>query len=203
MCMARVGTCTAKKETTLSHTNTHLLTVLWMPTILDHSVFVTPLNPNKPLPLTDAQRLTRGYCGLIQRKSTVKHNNTKRWHTQCWWKIGLTDWLLPCWQTAGSISESKSVKGLAFVFGTCLSGPEEHSEKEGEDKDTLFCPHCVQSAERDVEYQNDPEVEEVLSHQHSILVLHDPLQVDWTSLICFILVQVHHFQWSFLDFYGH
>lgn len=73
--------------------------------------------------------------------------------------------------------------GVAFVFGTCLSGPEENSEKEGEDKNTVFCPNCVQSAERDVEYQNDPEVEEVLSHQHSILVLHDPLQVDRTSLI--------------------
>lgn len=68
-------------------------------------------------------------------------------------------------------------------FGTCLSGPEEPSKKEGKDKNTLFCPHCVQSAKTGVKYQDDPKVEEVLSHQHSILVLHDPLQVDCTSLI--------------------
>lgn len=67
----------------------------------------------------------------------------------------------------------------------------------------LVLPHCVQSAERDVEYQNDPEVEEVLSHQHSILVLHDPLQVDCTSLIwsslykCIILIG--HFWTHFTD----
>lgn len=55
------------------------------------------------------------------------------------------------------------------------------ARRKGEDKNTS--PHCVQSGERDVEYQNDPKVEEVVSHQHSILVLHDPLQVDCTSLI--------------------
>ncbi|TNN76333.1 hypothetical protein EYF80_013412 [Liparis tanakae] len=41
---------------------------------------------------------------------------------------------------------------MAFVFGTCLLGPQEHSKKEGEDRNTLFRPHCVQSSETDVEY---------------------------------------------------
>lgn len=72
---------------------------------------------------------------------------------------------------------------LCGFLGTCLSGPEEPSEEEGKDKTTLFCSQCVQSAERGVKYQNDPNIEEVLSHQHSILVLHDPRRADCTSLI--------------------
>lgn len=57
-------------------------------------------------------------------------------------------------------------------------------QQEGRGGQIYFVmPHCVQSAERDVKYENDPKVEEVLSHQRSILVLHDPLQVDSTSLI--------------------
>lgn len=75
--------------------------------------------------------------------------------------------------------------GVAFIFGTCLSGPEEHSKKEGEDKNTLFCPHCVQSAERDVEYQNDPKVEEVLSQRAP-------------SYCCMILCK-----WTILLWYDH
>lgn len=55
--------------------------------------------------------------------------------------------------------------------------------RKRKDKHALFGPHCVQSAETGVKYQNDPKVEEVLHRQHSILVLHDPLQVDFTSLI--------------------
>lgn len=42
------------------------------------------------------------------------------------------------WLQAGSSREP--VKGVVFVFGTCLSGPEENSKKEGEDKYTLLCP---------------------------------------------------------------
>lgn len=89
--------------------------------------------------------------------------------------------LTDCWLRAESSHEP--VKGSASVFGTCLSGPEEHSKKEGEDKNTLFYP-TVYRALRNVEYENDPKVEEVLSHQHLILVLHDPLQVNCTSLVC-------------------
>lgn len=56
---------------------------------------LTPWKP--PFNPTDAQRLTRGYCGLKQRKSTVKHK--KKTHTECWWETGQTDWLQP--QTTG------------------------------------------------------------------------------------------------------
>lgn len=120
MCLVRVVTCTAKKETTPP---THTLTrsqSSWMPTILDCSVFLThPKSPVEPLILTDAQRLTQGYCGLIQRKSTVKHTISKRrhthTHTQCWRMNGPTDRLnaavlTNCWLQAGSSHEPE--KGI-------------------------------------------------------------------------------------------
>ena len=45
----------------------------------------------EPLILTDAQRLNQGYCGLIQRKSTVKHTIIKRRHTHTHTHTVLTD----------------------------------------------------------------------------------------------------------------
>lgn len=74
-----------------------------------------------------------------------------------------------------------SIRG-GGVFRTCLSGPEDPSKKEGMDKYTLFSP-LLCTERKDVKYQNDPRVEEVLGHQRSILVLHELLQVDCTSLI--------------------
>lgn len=86
--------------------------------------------------------------------------------------------LTSCCLRAGSSREQ--VKGVACVFwDASVRTRRVQQERRGEHKH-LVLPRCVQGAKRDVEYQDDPEVEEVLSHQHSILVLHDPLQVDCT-----------------------
>ena len=85
LCLVRVVIYTAKKETTPPpHTHTHTrFTHTHSPMNANHPglqcVCDAPLM--EPLPLTDAQRLTQGHCGLIQRKSTVKHTNTKRTDT--------------------------------------------------------------------------------------------------------------------------
>lgn len=71
--------CTAKKETTPPQTDADTLTAFLSVT--------HPSNPVKPLLLllfltpTDAQRLTRAYCGLMQKKSTVKKEKKKK-HTE-------------------------------------------------------------------------------------------------------------------------
>lgn len=69
---------------------------------------------------------------------------------------------------------------MAFVFWDVSVRTRGVQQEERGEQNYLVLPRCVQGAVRDVEYQDDPEVEEVLSHQHSILVLHDPLQVDCT-----------------------
>lgn len=55
-----------------------------------------PLDPmNSPTnSFTEAQRLTRGYCGLMQKKSTVKH--TKRRHTHTHRVKRRMDWQTDC-----------------------------------------------------------------------------------------------------------
>ena len=69
----------------------------------------------------------------------------------------------------------------AFTFWWHGSGDQRSTAwRKGEDINTLFCSHCVQSAEGDVEYQNDHNAEEAVSLQHSILVLHEPL-CKWTA----------------------
>lgn len=93
---------------------------------------------------------------------------------------------------------------VGFFFPVCRDQRSPAGRKR-KDKHALFGPHCVQSTETGVKYQNDPKVEEVLHHQHSILVLHDPLQVDFTSLIwsssyqCIISDPVFPFRGTFTD----
>ncbi|KAM7391509.1 hypothetical protein PAMP_022194 [Pampus punctatissimus] len=73
-----------KKETApLTHSFTHTGSLLNANHPGLQCVCETPLKPMKPLPLTDAQKLTQGYCGHIQRKSIVKTSITKRTHFQC------------------------------------------------------------------------------------------------------------------------
>lgn len=129
-----------------------------------HSQTLSPLNANHPglqcvfdappmdpSPHTDAQRMTRGCCGLKQRMSAVQHTDTKRRLTQCWWKNGRTDASLLCWLTTGSRHEAavNQWKGRLYDFRTCLSGPEEPSTKVGEDKKhSVFPPLCTERWER-------------------------------------------------------
>lgn len=113
-----------------------------------------------------------------------------------------TDWLLPCCQTAGSRQDSgrEPEKGVAFVFlGRVCRDQRRTAWRKGRTRRPCCRrrrppPHCVQSTERDVEYQKESEVEEVLSHRPSVIVLHDPLQADPTSLIW---SSVHHFDLTF------
>lgn len=94
MYLVRVVTCTAKKETTpphtLLHTHRHTHSPLnpnhpGLHTVVQdhkHTVCDGSLNPlETPLPVTDAQRRTRSYCGLIQTENNVKHDDMKRTYT--------------------------------------------------------------------------------------------------------------------------
>lgn len=88
--------------------------------------------------------------------------------------------------------------GFCFLGRVCR---DQRSTARRKGRTTLFFPHCVQSAERDVEYQNNPKVEEVLSHQHPSVAWSSASGLSIFDMI--ILVQVHHFDRSLLDFYRH
>lgn len=195
-CLVRVITCTAKKEICppmqfYSHKSAECQPS-W--TIL---CFWTP---NTPIPMprewpratVDLSRGRALYCTtlrLLQKKRLV----------QCWWK---NEWIrgsLPCWLTAGPRREAAANqrKRAGFMISGCVCRDQRSPARRiRRTKIHCFLLHCVQNAERDVEYQNDPRVEDVIT------VLHDPLQVDCPSLIwpsvykCFILIS--HF-WTLTD----
>lgn len=124
MYLVRVVTCTAKKETTPpTHTFTHT-----------HRHTHSPLNPNHPglqcvcdgslnpletpLPVTDAQRRTRSYCGLIQTENNVKHDDMKRTHTHTLIHTVLMDRLnepVPTNTWLQTESGQKPVKGIVAL----------------------------------------------------------------------------------------
>lgn len=194
------GNLHCQEGTFPSHTHRHSQSSESQPSWTTVCLWWTPELHETPPP-TDALRLTPGLLWTYTEEEhckTHRHKKNTRTHTECWWKNGQTDRLLTnCWLQAGSSREP--LKGVVFLECVCRDQRSTARKKE-EDKDSSVFPSLC--TERDVEYRNDPKVEEVVSHQHSILVLHDLLQVDCTSLMwsslykCIILID--HF-WTFTD----
>lgn len=131
MCVwRRAGTCTAKKETS-PPTQRHAL----IPLNANHPGHHEP-PPSPPPSLPLAQRLTRGYCGLKQRKSTLKNIPT---HTR---NTVLTDKLLaPGW--------TRQTKRCIFGFWEVSVGTRgAQQERRGGQKKRILLPLCTECWER-------------------------------------------------------
>lgn len=147
MCLVRVVTCTAKKETTppthtFTQTQTHSQSSESQPSWTTVCLWwiLKPLwNP----PPCYAQRRTRSYCGLIQTENNVKHDDMKRTHTH-------THTVLMDRQTEWTCTDKRvapdrkwpetSERGWLLFLGRVCRDQRSTSRKKGTYKKKCFCP---------------------------------------------------------------